>query len=80
MSESSPIPAVLAYLPVIGWLYVFFFQRQNALAVYHLRQSCGLFLFLLAVIAGWGVIAWAVAWIPYMAAVSMALFALVVVA
>ncbi len=80
MSESSRLPAVLAYLPVIGWLYVFFFQRRNELAIYHLRQSCGLFLFLIGVMAGWVVIAWVIAWIPYMAPVSMALFALVVVA
>jgi uncharacterized membrane protein len=70
---------VLAYLiPVIGWLYVFFFQRKNSLAIYHLRQSIGLFLFLVATLVGWAVIAWVLAWIPYMAVVSIALFAIVI--
>jgi uncharacterized membrane protein len=72
---------VLAYLiPVIGWLYVFFFQRKNSLAVYHLRQSIGLFLFLIGTMVGWAVIAWVLAWIPYMAVVSIALFAIVMAA
>ena len=35
---------------------------------------------MLAAIVDWGVIAWVIAWIPYMAAVSIALFALVVTA
>jgi uncharacterized membrane protein len=72
---------VLAYLvPVIGWLYVFFFQRKNVLAVYHVRQAIGLVLFLIGVVVGWAVIAWVLAWIPYMAVVSVALFALVIAA
>jgi uncharacterized membrane protein len=71
----------VAYLiPVIGWLYVFFFQRKNTLAMYHLRQSIGLFLFLIAAIAGWAVIAWVLAWIPYMGALGAALFTLVIAA
>ena len=81
MSRPSRLPAVLAYLvPVIGWLYVLFFQRKNSLAVYHLKQSIGLVLFLVATTAGWAVIAWALAWIPYMAVLSIALFAIVIVA
>jgi len=81
VSRLSRLPAVLAYLvPVIGWLYVFFFHRKNVLAVYHLRQAIGLVLFLLGVVAGWAVIAWVLAWIPYMAVVSVALFALVIAA
>jgi uncharacterized membrane protein len=72
---------VLAYLvPVIGWLYVFFFQRKNVLAVYHVRQAIGLVLFLIGVVVGWAVIAWVLAWIPYMAVVSVALFALMIAA
>jgi uncharacterized membrane protein len=81
MSRPSRVPAVLAYLiPVIGWLYVFFFQRKNTLAVYHLRQSIGLFLFLVATLAGWAVIAWVLAWIPYMAVLGIALFTIVIAA
>lgn len=81
MSSSSRFPAVMAYLiPVIGWLYVFSFHRKNALAMYHLRQSIGLFLFLGATIVGWAVIAWVLAWIPYMGALGAALFTIVMAA
>ncbi|MBZ0299692.1 MAG: hypothetical protein K8J31_08135 [Anaerolineae bacterium] len=78
--EPSRFPAVIAYIPVLGWLYVFFLQRQNPLAVYHLRQSIGLFLFLAAVVVGWGAVAWVLAWIPLMMSVGMALFAVVMAA
>jgi uncharacterized membrane protein len=72
---------VLAYLvPVIGWLYVLFFQRKNSLAIYHLRQSIGLAMFLVATTAGWAVVGWVLAWIPYMAVLSIALFAIVIAA
>jgi len=80
MSKTSRFPAVLAYLPVIGWLYVFLFERQNASAVYHLRQSIGLFLFLIGSVIAWAVIAWVLAWIPLMAVISVALFAIVIAA
>lgn len=81
MSKPSRFPAVIAYLvPVIGWLYVFIFQRKNPLAMYHLRQSIGLFLFLIMAIVGWAFVAWILAWIPYMGAVGAALFGLVIAA
>lgn len=80
MSRPSRLPAVLAYIPVIGWLYVFFVQRNNTLAMYHLRQSVGLFLYLAAALVGWAVVAWVLAWIPWLAVFSMALFALVIAA
>ena len=81
MNRPSRLPAVLAYLiPVIGWLYVLFFQRKNSFAVYHLRQSIGLCLFLLGALAGWAAIAWVLAWIPYAAVLSIALFAIVIAA
>ena len=80
MSTDSRLLAVLAYIPIIGWLYVFFFQRKNLLAVYHLKQSIGLFLFLVAAMAVWAVVAWILAWIPYMAVFSIALFTMVIAA
>ena len=81
MSGASRVPAVIAYLiPVIGWLYVLLFQRKNAAAMFHLRQSIGLCLFLVATMVGWAVVAWLLAWIPYMAAVSAALFTIVIAA
>lgn len=78
MDNIKRFPAVIAYLPVIGWLYVLFFERKNPLAMFHARQSIGLALFLLAIFAGWAVIGWVLAWIPYAFIFSMALFALVI--
>ena len=80
MSGSSRLAAALAYLPVVGWLYVFLFQRQNRLAVYHLRQSIGLIVYLIAALAVWAVVGWVLAWIPFMAILSVALFTLVIAA
>jgi uncharacterized membrane protein len=81
MNGSSRLPAVLAYLiPVIGWVYIYFVERKNPLALYHLRQVVGLTLFLVAIVAGWGILAWIIVWIPYMAVISMALFTLVIAA
>jgi len=74
------LAAVLAYVPVLGWLVVFLFQRANPLAMYHLRQSIGLVLFLLGLTVGWAVVGWVIAWIPYAFVVSIALFALVMAA
>lgn len=80
MSRPSRLLAVFAYVPVIGWLCVFFFERKNTLAVYHLRQSIGLFLYLFAMLLGWAVVAWVIAWIPFMSVISVALFTLVIAA
>ncbi len=80
MNKSNSLLAVLAYIPIIGWLYVLLAQRKNVQAMYHLRQSIGIFIFLAAVTIGWAIVAWVLAWIPYMAVLSMGLFALVVAA
>lgn len=81
MSQSSRFPAVVVYLlPFIGWLYVYLFQRQNPFALYHLKQAIGLFLFLLAALIGWAVIAWVLAWVPLLATLSIGLFMMVILA
>jgi len=81
MNKTSRFPAVLNYLlPIIGWLYVYFFERKNSLALYHLRQSLGLFLFLVAALVSWAVVGWVLAWIPYLSVLAIALFAIVIVA
>jgi hypothetical protein len=80
MSQPSRLPAVLAYIPVIGWLFVLIFQRSNLLALYHVRQSVGLILFVLGVFAGWVVIAWLLVWIPYGAVFGVAMFSVVMAA
>ena len=79
MNTSSRFSAALAYLlPVLGWLYVYFFQRKNSFALYHLRQAIGLVLFLVVTLVAWAVVGWLLAWIPYLNIFSIALFALVV--
>lgn len=80
MNNQSPFPAVIAYIPVIGWLYVYFLQRKNPFAVFHLRQSVGLVLFLLGALVGWAIVAYLIALIPYMAAFSVGLFTIVIAA
>lgn len=80
MRMSSRIAAVIAYIPVVGWLYVLLMQRRDAFAVFHLRQSIGLVAFLLVVFAGWVIVAWLLGWIPYAFILSNALFALVIAA
>ena len=79
-STGSRIGAALAYLPIVGWLYVILTQRKNGLAIYHLKQSIGLVLFMIVVLVSWAVVAWILAWIPYAFVVSIALFALVIAA
>jgi uncharacterized membrane protein len=79
VNTSSRLSAVLTYLlPVLGWLYVLFFQRKDSFALYHLRQAIGLVLFLIVTLIAWGVLGWLLAWIPYLDVLSIALFALVV--
>jgi uncharacterized membrane protein len=80
MNTSARFPAVVAYIPIIGWLYVFFFQRKNAFAIFHLRQGIGLVLFLIGALVGWAVAAWVLTWIPYMAVIAVSLFSLVILA
>ena len=80
MSMSSRLSAAVAYVPVIGWLYVIVTQRNNPLARFHLRQSVGLILFLAASLLAWMVIAYVLAWVPLMAVVSTALFTIVIAA
>ncbi len=80
MNSATRIPAVLAYIPILGWLYVLFLARKNSLAVFHLKQSIGLILFLIAATAAWALVTWILAWIPYMFLVGIALFGIVIAA
>jgi len=80
MNVSQRFDAVMAYVPLLGWLYVYLARRNNAFAMFHLRQSVGLFLGLLSIVVGWAVVAWALAWVPYAFVLGIALFALVIAA
>jgi uncharacterized membrane protein len=74
------ISALIAYIPVIGWLYVLIFQRNSELPMFHVRQSIGLYGFMALLLAGWFVLFWVAAWAPYGVLVSVILFTLVLAA
>ena len=81
MNTSQRFPAFLAYLlPVVGWLYVLLFQRKNQLAMFHVRQSIGLFLFLAFTGVAWVAVTWILTWIPFGFLFGVALFTLVIIA
>jgi uncharacterized membrane protein len=77
MSKASPVPALFAYIPIIGWIYVYLLQRNNPLAIFHLRQSVGLVFFLVITFVIWAVVGYLIALIPYMAVFSVGLFTIV---
>jgi len=79
MDTSNRIPAVIAYIPVIGWLFVLLTQNKNPFAIFHMRQAVGLILFLIVVAVGWAVVTWVISWLPYGFLIGNALFALVIV-
>lgn len=74
------IPAFLAYIPIVGWLYVLLAHRKNEFAMFHLRQSIGLIIFLAAILAGWTALTWVLAWIPFGMLVGVMFFTLVIAA
>ncbi len=79
MDTSQRIPAVIAYIPVIGWLFVLLTQNKNPFAIFHMRQAIGLILFLILVAVVWAAVLWVLSWLPYGFLVGNALFALVIV-
>ena len=80
MSTSERFSAAAGYIPVIGWIYAYFAQRQNQLVMFHLKQSISLFLNLIGIFVVWAVVAWVLAWIPYADVVAIALFTIVMAA
>ena len=81
MNEPQRLPAFIAYLlPVIGWVYLGIFQSKNRFARFHMRQSMGLFLFVILITLAWGIVTWLLAWIPYAFVLGIALFTLPLVA
>ena len=80
MDTGSKISAVIAYIPVIGWLYGLLLLRRNAFVHFHAKQSLGLFLFLALIFTAWLVVGWLLAWLPYGFLMGVVLFALVVAA
>lgn len=77
MSTASRISAAIAYVPIVGWLYVLVFRRNDELAMFHVRQAIGLCAFLVVVFVGWLLLSWLISWIPYLIILGPAMFALV---
>ncbi len=81
MSRSQRILAFLAYLLfVIGWLIVLIFGRRSRFAVYHMKQSIALALFLVAIVVAWGVFTWLTAWLPFLFILGVSSFSIVIAA
>ena len=80
MKASDRLFAVLAYIPVLGWLVVLLLKRHSPLPMFHVRQSIGLFVFLVACFAAWATGTWVLGWIPYGFMVGVSLFTMVIVA
>lgn len=82
MKTSSRIASFLTYLlPVVGWLYVLIFRKDDRFAVFHTKQAIGLVIALIAAPIVWAPVAWVLAWIPIIGPMtSAALFALVIAA
>lgn len=85
MKKPSRHAAFLAYLlPILGWLYVFIFHRDNEFAVFHAKQAITLTVVIILVPILWAVLAWAMLWIPtaggVLAAASFTLVMLIFIA
>jgi uncharacterized membrane protein len=81
MIESKDrLPAAIAYIPVLGWLYVILFTKRGPYVMFHLRQSIGLVFFLAVAFISWGILTWIISWIPYGFLVGVVLFTIVLVA
>ena len=80
MSTSQRISAAIGYLPVIGWIYVFLFQRKNPLAEFHLKQSISLILSLAGIFLFWAVVGWIITWVPFGDVIAITAFTLVIAA
>jgi len=74
MESSDRFSAFLAYIPVIGWIYVLLAKRKDTFPMFHVRQSIGLFIFLAVTFVIWVVLTWILAWIPYGFMVGVAFF------
>jgi uncharacterized membrane protein len=80
MDSSARYSAAIAYIPVIGWLYVLLAQRRNAFAMFHVKQAIGLVVFLIASLLVWAVFTWIISQVPYGFLVGNAFFTIVILA
>jgi uncharacterized membrane protein len=65
VNNNKKLSAFLAYLiPILGPLYVFIAQRDDAYATFHAKQSLALTALAIGTPLGWAVLSWALLWIP----------------
>ena len=74
------ISSILAYLLfVIGWVYVLIVDRKNKTAMFHVKQSMGLVLYVVGSTLLWVVVGFLLAMIPYYGAImALLLFTIVI--
>ncbi len=81
MSTSQRTLAFLAYLlSPVGCLIVVLFGQHDRFAVYHMKQSLALLLFLVGVTITWAVLTWLSVWGPLLFGFMMAAFSVVLAA
>jgi uncharacterized membrane protein len=57
--------AFIAYLlPVVGWLIVYLFYRDDEFAVFHTKQAVMLAILVVATPIVWAIGSWLVLWLP----------------
>lgn len=80
MSTATRSIAVLTYLlGPLGWLYGLLARRDDALIVYHARQSLVINMIALAAPILWAVFGWLLSWIPAIGPIlAVLLFGLVI--
>ncbi len=79
MKSSHKLTATIAYVPLVGLLYVVLFCKDDEFAIYHAKQC--LFLTVVAVLAPllWGIVGWLLTLIPFVGPIlAAASFALVI--
>ena len=81
MSNANKITAFLSYLLlIIGWVYVFIFQRHNQFQRYHARQAMTILGVALITFVAWIIVAWLVTFIQLLGPVlAISLYSLAMV-
>jgi uncharacterized membrane protein len=80
MKLSDRIFAAIAYIPILGWILVLLFKRRAPLPMFHVRQSIGLFVFMIICFAAWAAVTWVLGWIPFGFMFGVSLFTMVIIA
>ena len=63
-SETTLLSLICYLIPVLGPVYLLVQKRDSRFATVHAQQMLALALSLVALLAGWAVVGWVMAWIP----------------